>query len=144
MSSLHLALSREAENVFRLCWASNDFEKEAAMAKIVMPLGQDFDDKEFKLSFRRCRDAGHEIVVLGTQIGDALRGKNDKISALVQSTPEEADPSEFAALVIAGGYSPDNLRTAPEIVAFVRKFAELKRPIAAICHGPRSSLKLSW
>ena len=32
--------------------------------------------------------------------------------------------------------NPDKLRTIPEAVPFVRKFFEVGKPVAAICHGP--------
>ena len=43
----------------------------------------------------------------------------------------------FAGLVLPGGVaSPDQLRTKPEAVAFVKAFVDAGKPIAAICHGP--------
>lgn len=52
-------------------------------------------------------------------------------------TTAEADPSEFDALVLPGGVAnPDELRTDPDAVQFVRDFAGSGRPLAAICHGP--------
>jgi len=32
--------------------------------------------------------------------------------------------------------NPDELRTIPEAVSFVRHFVQANKPIAAICHGP--------
>jgi len=32
--------------------------------------------------------------------------------------------------------NPDKLRGNPEAVAFVKRFVEASKPIAAICHGP--------
>jgi|SRR5690242_4177074 protease I len=49
----------------------------------------------------------------------------------------EASADEFDALLLPGGVAnPDQLRTMPEAVAFVRSFVESGKPIAAICHGP--------
>ncbi len=107
------------------------------MAKIAMPLGQDFEDDEFKIPYDRLRAAHHEVVVIGSQLGETLQGKNRKIIATVQCTPDQVEPDQFDALVIAGGYSPDHLRINPLMVDFVRRFAALERPLAAICHGPQ-------
>ena len=50
---------------------------------------------------------------------------------------DEAKVEEFAALVIPGGLlNPDELRSTPEAVSFVRRFAATGKPIAAICRGP--------
>lgn len=44
---------------------------------------------------------------------------------------------EFAALVIPGGLmNPDELRSTPEAVDLVRRFAAAGKPVAAICHAP--------
>lgn len=50
-----------------------------------------------------------------------------------------ANADEFDALLLPGGViSPDALRTIPEAIEFVRRFAAAGKPIAAICHGPWS------
>jgi protease I len=50
---------------------------------------------------------------------------------------EEADASEYDALMIPGGVgNPDQLRGDENTVAFVREFFEAGKPVAAICHGP--------
>jgi protease I len=50
---------------------------------------------------------------------------------------EEADASEYDALMIPGGVgNPDQLRGDENTVSFVRDFFEAGKPVAAICHGP--------
>jgi deglycase len=50
---------------------------------------------------------------------------------------EEADASEYDALMIPGGVgNPDQLRGDENVVSFVRDFFEAGKPVAAICHGP--------
>ncbi len=49
----------------------------------------------------------------------------------------EARADEFDALVIPGGVAnPDQLRTNPKAIEFVRAFVEAEKPIGVICHGP--------
>ncbi len=49
----------------------------------------------------------------------------------------EADAAEFDALLLPGGVAnPDQLRTMPEAVDFVRAFFDAGKPVAAICHAP--------
>ncbi len=49
-----------------------------------------------------------------------------------------AQPEEYGALLIPGGFvNPDLLRQSERARQFVRRFAELGRPIAVICHGPQ-------
>ena len=61
--------------------------------------------------------------------------KADKFK--VDKTIEEADASDYDALMIPGGVgNPDQLRTNENMVAFVRAFFEAGKPVAAICHAP--------
>jgi protease I len=55
----------------------------------------------------------------------------------VDKTIEEADASEYDALMIPGGVgNPDQLRADENVVSFVRDFFDSGKPIAAICHAP--------
>ena len=105
------------------------------MAKVAVVLADDFEDSEFKVPYDRLSAEGHDVVVVGTERGKTLKGKKGKETATVDSTPDDVDASEFAALVIPGGYSPDKLRTHRGIVDFVGKFGADDKPIAAICHA---------
>lgn len=49
----------------------------------------------------------------------------------------EVTPDEFDGLMLPGGaLNPDQLRTIPDAVEFVRGFSQRGKPIAAICHAP--------
>lgn len=55
----------------------------------------------------------------------------------VDRTVEEADASEYDALVLPGGVgNPDTLRMNENAVRFVRDFFEQGKPVGAICHAP--------
>jgi protease I len=55
----------------------------------------------------------------------------------VDLTVEEADASDFDALVLPGGVgNPDTLRTDENAVRFASGFFEQRKPVAAICHAP--------
>jgi protease I len=60
--------------------------------------------------------------------GDAIK---------VDVSLQEADEARYDALMLPGGVkNPDILRMDERAVAFVRRFFESGKPIAAICHGP--------
>ncbi len=60
-------------------------------------------------------------------------GKTVKVDGLVY----DASVDQFDALVLPGGQiNPDKLRVDKDAVAFVKKFAESGKTVAAICHGP--------
>jgi protease I len=55
----------------------------------------------------------------------------------VDRTIEEADASEYDALMIPGGVgNPDQLRGDENVVSFVQEFFKAGKPVAAICHAP--------
>src|ERR1700685_3920092 len=61
--------------------------------------------------------------------------KGDKFPVDVEL--DAADPNNYDALVLPGGVAnPDQLRTMPKAVQFVKSFFEQEKPVAAICHAP--------
>jgi protease I len=55
----------------------------------------------------------------------------------VDRTIGDVSPDEYDALVLPGGVAnPDRLRTDSKVVAFVSRFMQDRKPVAAICHGP--------
>ena len=52
-------------------------------------------------------------------------------------TIDDARAEEFDALILPGGVrNPDQLRAHGNVIALIRLFAEQRKPIGAICHGP--------
>jgi protease I len=84
-------------------------------------------------------EAGATTEVVSIHDGE-IQGFNhfdpaDKIA--VDKTVEEASADDYDALLIPGGVgNPDQLRGDENAVAFVAAFAEAKKPMAVICHGP--------
>src|SRR5437588_355021 len=55
----------------------------------------------------------------------------------VDKTVEEVSVDDYDALIIPGGVgNPDQLRGDENAVRFVREFADSKKPMGVICHGP--------
>lgn len=105
------------------------------MARIAVVLASDFEDPEFTEPRDALVDAGHTVDVIGSEAGKELTGKRGDATVTTDLAVGDADPGEYDALVIPGGYSPDKLRTDADIVGFVRKFGQADVPVAAICHA---------
>jgi protease I len=105
------------------------------MARIMFIVDSDFEDSEFRVPYDQVRQAGHEAVVVGLEAGKKLKGKKGKETITTEKSVKGISGSEFDALVIPGGYSPDHLRMDGEMVNLVRGFFESGKPIAAICHA---------
>lgn len=107
------------------------------IAKVAVLLGPEFEDSEFTEPVAKLREAGHEVEVLGTNAHETLEGKRHRTKVETDAAVGDRQSQDYDALLIPGGHSPDNLRTDEQMVRFVRDFARLQRPIAAICHGPQ-------
>jgi protease I len=84
-------------------------------------------------------EAGAETVLIAPEAGEVQAfehlDKADTFEATV--AVGDADPGDYHALVLPGGVAnPDQLRTVDEAVAFVRRFFDDGKPVAAICHAP--------
>jgi protease I len=77
------------------------------------------------------------VEVIGEKAHAELTGVKGKQRVTTDKGINEANPADYAALVIPGGLSPDKLRADPRFVDFVRAFDAQGRPVAAICHGPQ-------
>ncbi|HET7418044.1 MAG TPA: type 1 glutamine amidotransferase domain-containing protein [Solirubrobacterales bacterium] len=90
------------------------------------------------------RAAGAEAELLAPEAGEVQAfnhlDKGDTFTA--DRAVGEADASEFDGLVLPGGVAnPDQLRTKPEALDFVRGFFEAGKPVGVICHGPWTLLE---
>ena len=105
------------------------------MAKIAFIMDDMFEDSEFRVPYDRIREAGHQVVVVGTEAGREVKGKQGEETFTPETTPDQVNPADFDALVIPGGYAPDKLRTDEGIVKFVQGFTADDKVVAAICHA---------
>ncbi len=98
-----------------------------------------FEQTELETPVEALKAAGAEVQVVSPKPGEIQGMEHDQKGHMVQVDCEldDADPGDFDGLVLPGGVAnPDKLRLMPKAVEFVRSFAEARKPIAAICHGP--------
>ncbi len=107
------------------------------MTKIAVLIGKDFEDSEYSQPAQAFKKAGYELVHLGLNKGDTVTGKKHATPVQIDMEVNEANVREFDALLIPGGYSPDNLRAHEAPVRFVKEFMESGKPVFSICHGPQ-------
>jgi protease I len=89
--------------------------------------------------WKAVEQAGGEPVLIAPKPGKAQAFNHlDKADAFEVDVPvAQASVDDYAGLVLPGGVAnPDALRLVPEAVAFVRGFADARKPVAAICHAP--------
>ncbi|WP_040985004.1 type 1 glutamine amidotransferase domain-containing protein [Oceanobacillus jeddahense] len=82
------------------------------------------------------KDAGHSVEIISDEAGKVIKGKNgEEIKA--DKGIEEVNASDYDALLVPGGFSPDLLRINPKNGDFAKAFIEADKPVFAICHGPQ-------
>ncbi len=84
------------------------------------------------------RAAGAEADLLAPEAGEIQAFDHlDKGDTFQAAAIADADASRYDGLVLPGGVAnPDQLRTRPEAVSFIRSFFEAGKPVGVICHGP--------
>lgn len=105
------------------------------MAEIAFLVADDYEDSEFRVPYRRLGEAGHDIVVAGTEAGAALTGKRGDDTVETDVATSQLDKESFDALVIPGGYSPDHLRLDEDAVRFTRAMVTSGKTTGVICHA---------
>ena len=119
--------------------------------KLLMLVGDFVEDYEAMVPFQMLTMVGHQVdaVCPGKKPGDTVataihdfdgaqtysekRGHNFHINADFAALRE----ADYDGLVIPGGRAPEYLRLNERVLEIVRHFATVKKPIAAICHGPQ-------
>ncbi len=120
-----------------------------ATKKILMLVGDFVEDYEVMVPFQALLMVGHVVHVVcpGKKAGDKVRtavhdfegdqtysekpGHNFALNA----TFEEVKADSYDGLVLPGGRAPEYLRLNPAVLDLVRRMAQARKPIAAICHG---------
>lgn len=107
--------------------------------RVAILVAEGFEQVEMVEPRKSLQDAGAETTLVSPADGE-VQGWNhyDKADRFeVEVTLAEADPGNFDALLLPGGVAnPDQLRTDPRAIRFIRRFVDDGKPIGVICHGP--------
>jgi protease I len=107
--------------------------------RVAILAAEGFEQAELLEPRKALDQAGAKTSVVSPATGEVQGWKHfDKGEKVRVDVPlEQANANEFDALVLPGGVAnPDQLRTMPKAVEFVREFFEAGKPVAAICHAP--------
>lgn len=104
-----------------------------------MAANEGMEQAEFTEPWQAVKEAGGTAELLAPEAGKAQAfhhlDKGDTFP--VDRVIGEADPGDYDALVLPGGVAnPDQLRTVPSAVQFIKAMFEAGKPAAVICHGP--------
>ena len=107
--------------------------------RVAIIVSDDFEQVELTEPRSALQQAGAQTVLIAPKPGQIHGMQHDKQADTfpVEQTLEQANPDDFDAVLLPGGaLNADFLRLQPKAQAFVRRFDEQGKPIAAICHAP--------
>ncbi len=131
--------------------SSDGLKPTMAQKKILLLVGDFVEDYEVMVPFQMLEMVGHRVDAVcpdkkagecvATSIHDfeGHQTYTEKPGHLFRLNATFADicPEDYDALMIPGGRAPEYLRLNTAVLNTVRHFAEAKKPLAAICHGPQ-------
>ncbi len=110
-------------------------ENGAKRTRVAILVESHFEDSEFQLPYKALKNAGAEVIVLGTRMNDEYKGKKGKVSIKPDATATEVRSEDFDAVIIPGGAAPDKIRRNPNAVRLVMNAVAQGKLVASVCHG---------
>jgi protease I len=102
--------------------------------KVIVLVEQMYNDLEFWYPYYRLKEAGAEVVVVGSGSAEEYSGKAG-LPCRPDSTADNISAADFDGIVIPGGYAPDHMRRHPSMVKLVKDLFDAGKVVAAICHA---------
>jgi len=102
--------------------------------KVAILVEDMFNVHEFWYPYYRLKEAGAEVVVVGSGRKKVFTGK-PATEATADVSADQVSAEDFDGVVIPGGYAPDLMRRYPAMVKLVADFNRGGKMIAAICHA---------
>ena len=107
---------------------------EAQGKKVIILVEEMYNDLEFWYPYYRLKEAGVQVVVVGSARVDQYLGKSG-IPCTPVAVADEVSATDFDGIIIPGGYAPDHMRRHPSMVKLVKDLFEAGKVVAAICHA---------
>jgi protease I len=103
-------------------------------AQVAVLAENQYQELELWYPLLRLREAGCNVFTVAPS-ADALYGSKLGYPVKADLSITEVDASQLDAIVIPGGFAPENFRRTPAIVNLVRKVHDQGSLVAAICHA---------
>jgi len=105
-----------------------------AQGKILIFVGNDYEDMELQYPKYRLLEAGYDVVVAGEKAGEKYLGKHG-YPQVADAALDGLKSSDFVGTIVPGGWMPDKLRRYDSVKSLIAGFEAEKKLIASICHG---------
>ncbi len=107
---------------------------ELANARVAVLVENLYQELELWYPVLRLREAGVQVVLVGPRAGEAYASKIG-YPAIAEVGFDDVEPSDFDAVIVPGGFSPEYLRRNPAAVRLVQALDARGATVAAICHA---------
>ena len=105
--------------------------------RIAILVEQDFEDSELVEPMKAMKEAGGEVMVVGSGSQRSYWGKRRDANVKADVSADQVKAEDFDAVIIPGGYAPDKMRLHQPMIDLVRKIYDMGKVVAAVCHGPQ-------
>jgi protease I len=103
--------------------------------RIAFFIGPGFEDLEFWVVYMRLIEEGAKVTVIGVKAGDVHTSKHGGLTARAEVAAADVSPDRFDALVIPGGWAPDNIRRNAAVKSLTRGIYDQGKIVGLICHA---------
>ena len=105
--------------------------------RIAVLAEEDFEDVELIELIKAMKEAGANVVVIGSGSKPKYRGKRGIVTIKVDAIADRVKIEDFDTIIVPGGYAPDKMRLHQPMIDLVRKAHSSGKLVAAVCHGPQ-------
>ncbi len=102
--------------------------------KIAILVEDMFNIYEFWYPYYRLKEAGAEVIVVGSGRRKTFTGK-PATEVTADCAANDISAADIDGIVIPGGYAPDMMRRYPAMVNLVTEAVRSGKMVAAICHA---------
>jgi len=102
--------------------------------RIAVLVADQYQELEVWYPLLRFREDGADTVAVGREAGKTYTSKKG-YPVVAEKSSEEVTAAAFDAVIVPGGWAPDELRQDERVLELVREMGRQGKVVAAICHG---------
>src|SRR5690625_3822656 len=102
--------------------------------KVIALVDHEFEDLEHWYPVYRLREEGAQVDLVGPEANKVYEGKYG-VPAKTDFAFKDIDPTQYDAILVPGGWAPDQLRRYKEVLQFIQHMDDEKKLIGQICHA---------
>jgi len=102
--------------------------------RVIILVEQMYNEFEFWYPYYRLKEAGAEVVVVGSGSAEEYTSKSG-LPCRADTSADQISAADFDGIIIPGGYAPDHMRRYPSMVKLVKDLFQAGKVVAAICHA---------